>query len=189
MVILTFAAPSLLNAHCDTMNGPVIKDARVALEKNDVNIVLKWVKKDHEAEIKSLFIKTVTARSKFPETKDLVDQLFFETLVRLHRAGEGEPYTGLKDEEVKHSIQEADNAIAKKKSDELIANVVHNVERLLHQRFEKVIEAQASMNTSVDAGRAYVETYVQFVHFVEQLDALTAASDDKQVQKSGNHHH
>lgn len=35
-------------AHCDTLEGPVIKDAKSALEKKDVTPVLKWVKKDAE---------------------------------------------------------------------------------------------------------------------------------------------
>jgi hypothetical protein len=31
-----------------------------------------------------------------PEAKEFADMYFFETLVRIHRAGEGEPYTGIK---------------------------------------------------------------------------------------------
>ncbi len=31
------------SAHCDSYDGPVIKDAIKALETNNVNLVLKWI--------------------------------------------------------------------------------------------------------------------------------------------------
>ncbi len=37
-------------AHCDTLDGPVVKDARVALDAQDVTPVLKWVSRDKEGE-------------------------------------------------------------------------------------------------------------------------------------------
>jgi hypothetical protein len=43
------------HAHCDTMDGPVVNTARMALEKGDVASVLKWVLKKDEAEIKEQF--------------------------------------------------------------------------------------------------------------------------------------
>lgn len=104
----TMALPVMLNAHCDTMNGPVVKDAQIALEKNNSAIALKWIKKEYEQEVQLLFVKTVKVRSISSEMKELADRLFFETLVRLHRAGEGMPYTGLKETEVEHVVQEAD---------------------------------------------------------------------------------
>ena len=54
-------------AHCDTTSGPVIPEAKVALEKGDVTPILKWIKKDNEAEIKAAFAKAVAVRSKDPE--------------------------------------------------------------------------------------------------------------------------
>ena len=42
-------------AHCDTLDGPVVKTARVALEKGEVTPILKWVKKENESEITDLF--------------------------------------------------------------------------------------------------------------------------------------
>ena len=46
--------PAGARAHCDTMDGPVVKDAKAALEKGDVTPVLKWVAKDAEPEIRAL---------------------------------------------------------------------------------------------------------------------------------------
>jgi len=77
------------------MDGPVIKAAKQALETGDVNPVLIWVLKKDETEIRNAFQKTLAVRKLSPEAKELADMYFFETLVRIHRAGEGEPYTGL----------------------------------------------------------------------------------------------
>ena len=88
--------PNKIFAHCDGMDGPVIQAARKALETGNVNPVLMWVLKDHEGEIKNAFQKTLAVRKLNPPAKELADMYFFETLVRIHRAGEGEPYTGLK---------------------------------------------------------------------------------------------
>jgi len=89
---LLLANPVSLLAHCDTMDGPVVKAAKEALNKNDVNLVLIWVKPDSEAEVKAVFEKSMAARKKGKEVKELADQYFFETVVRLHRTGEGETY-------------------------------------------------------------------------------------------------
>ncbi|MDD5642387.1 MAG: DUF6448 family protein, partial [Syntrophales bacterium] len=87
--------PLVAGAHCDTVDGPVVAAARLALAKGEVTPVLKWVPKDDEGEIRAVFQKTLRVRTKGPEAKDLADRYFFETLVRMHRASEGEPYTGL----------------------------------------------------------------------------------------------
>jgi hypothetical protein len=42
------------------------------------------------------FTKTLAVRKQSKEAKELADMYFFETLVRIHCAGEGAPYTGLK---------------------------------------------------------------------------------------------
>jgi hypothetical protein len=78
-------------SHCDTTGGPVIPEAKAALEKGDVTPILKWVKKENELEIKSAFAKAIAVRARGPEAKELADQYSIENLVRLHRAGEGAP--------------------------------------------------------------------------------------------------
>jgi len=99
-ITIFFSISSLLflagnaQAHCDTTGGPIIPEARAALEKKDVTPILKWVEKNDEAEIRAAFAKTVAVRGKGKEVKELADQYFLETLVRVHRAGEGAPYSG-----------------------------------------------------------------------------------------------
>lgn len=178
------SAPFLLPlvfAHCDTMNGPIIPEAKAALEKGDVTPVLKWVKKENEAEIKQAFAKAVAVRAKGPEAKDLADKYFLETLIRLHRAGEGAPYTGLKDEPVEPIVALTDRALAEGTADELIKKLGGGMAEAVKQKFDKVVEAEKVKDSSIEAGREYVEAYVTYTHYVEGIhDAVKAA---------GGHHH
>jgi len=173
-------APRLAHAHCDTLDGPVVAEARSALDKGDVTPVLKWVGKEHEAEIKAAFAKAVAVRAKGPEAKDLADTFFFETLVRLHRAGEGAPYTGLKPAgQVEPIVAAADKAIADGKGDALAREIGQAAEKGVRERFERLLEARKHKDDSVEAGRKYVEAYVVFVHYVEGLhDTIGAAGPD-----------
>lgn len=116
IVILILLLVSIrIFAHCDTMDGLVVKAAQKALETGNVNFVLVWVQPNDEAVIKDAFNKTLKIRKLNNEAKKLADMYFFETLVRIHRAGEGAPYTGLKPAgtEVEPGIKAADEAIEK----------------------------------------------------------------------------
>jgi hypothetical protein len=189
LMIGMLAGTTIADAHCDTMNGPVIVDAKNALKTGDVTIVLKWIKKEHENEIASLFRKTIALRKISPEAKEIADRLFFETLVRLHRAGEGAAFTGLKEAEVEHSIQDADRAIETGKADEMIDATVHSIHEQIARRFQRVMEAKKSMNAGVEQGREYVEAYVQYVHFMEALGAMTEVHRTVEHQKQSSHQH
>ena len=169
-------------AHCDTLDGPVVKTARAALEKGDVTPILKWVKKENEAEIRDLFKKTLSVRSKGKEAQELADMYFLETLVRVHRAGEGEPYTGLKPSvAVDPAVVEADKALEGESVETLIKLITDAASRGLRERFNKAKEARRPADHSVEAGREFVEAYVQFTHYVERLHL------DSTVQ--AEHHH
>ncbi len=168
-------------AHCDTLDGPVVAEAKAALEKGDVTPVLKWVKKENEAEITAAFKKALAVRAKGPEAKDLADTYFFETLVRLHRAGEGAPFTGLKPAgQVEPPVAAADKSIADGKVDDLAKEIGQAAEKGIKERFERLLEAKKHKDESVEAGRKYVETYVIFVHYVEGLHDMIGAA--------GHHH-
>jgi len=157
-------------AHCDTMDGPVVATAKSALESGDVTPVLKWVKADNEKEIRELFKKTLAVRRQGPEAKELADMYFFETLVRLHRAGEGAPYTGLKPAgQVEPIIQLSDKALETGDVESLIREVTEKVSQGIRERFEHVAQAKKSADLNVEAGREYVEAYVTFTHYVEKL--------------------
>jgi len=167
-------APQGVWAHCDTIEGPVVADAKKALDKNDVTPVLKWVTREHEDEIRAAFKKTMEVRAQGAAAKELADMYFFETLVRIHRAGEGEPYTGLKPAGTKldPGVAEAEAAIESGSADALVKNVTETVEKGLRERFNKVIEKRKNADKNIRLGREYVEAYVEFVHYVEGLHAM-----------------
>jgi hypothetical protein len=95
-LVFYFLKTSICEAHCDTMDGPVVQAAQKALETKNINLILIWIPPENETEIQDIFQKTLNIRELSPEVRELADRLFFETLVRLHRAGEGAPFTGLK---------------------------------------------------------------------------------------------
>ena len=157
-------------AHCDTLDGPVITTASAALEAGDVTPILKWVQAGQEAEIKEAFDRTLGVRKLGPEAKGLAYNYFFETLVRLHRAGEGAIYTGLKPAgEVEPPIAAADEAIETGSVENLIGDIQNEVEAGIKERFERVIETRKHKDESVEAGREFVESYVIFAHYIEGL--------------------
>jgi hypothetical protein len=168
---IAFLVPQIVGAHCDTLSGPVVTAAKSALEKGDVTAVLKWVKKEHEAEIRTAFQKTLAVRSKGPEAREVADMYFFETLVRIHRAGEGAPYTGLSKEPVKPIIAAADQALEKGSVDHLIEHVTEAVAAGIRERFAETAERKKQADESIEAGREFVEAYVEFTHYVERLHA------------------
>ena len=163
-------------AHCDTMAGPVIPEAREALEKGDVTPLLKWVTKDNEAEIKAVFAKTIAARVKGAEAKEVADHYFLETLVRLHRAGEGLPFTGIKDEPPGKIVQLSDQALSAGSPDALIKRIQGHIGEAIREKFAKVQETAKTKDESVEAGRAYVAAYVEYMHFVEGIHAAVMSA-------------
>ena len=168
-------------AHCDTTGGPIIPEAKAALEKGDVTPILKWIKADNEAEIKAAFAKAVVVRAKGPEAQELADQYFLETLVRLHRAGEGAPYTGIKDEPVKPIVAMADKTLAEGSAAAMIEKMSAHMAQAINEKFSKALEAMKKKNTSVEAGREYVEAYVTYMHYVEGIHAA--------IMSAGGHQH
>lgn len=186
-------AAQMVWAHCDTLDGPVIVEAKAALEKGDVTPLLKWVRKEHETEIKEAFKKTLVVRSNGPEAKELADMYFFETLVRIHRAGEGEPYTRLKPAgQVEPPVAAADKAVETGSVDELAKNIGRMAEKSVKERFERLMEALKQRDDSVEAGRKYVEAYVMFVHYVKELHdaigAVRARSHGEEGRGEGHRH-
>ena len=156
-------------AHCDTMSGPVVASARQALASADVTPVLKWIKPEHEAEVRDAFTRTLKVRKQNPESGELADRYFFETVVRIHRNGEGESYTGLKTGEPEHAIAAADLALANGEPDTLIEEATRKIAGEIRERFGRVQQTQKHAGDSVSAGREYVEAYVAFMHYVEKL--------------------
>ena len=164
-------APTRALAHCDTVDGPVVQDARAAFAAGDVTPVLKWVNAEREAEIRAAFRQALAVRGLGAEARALAEQYFFETLVRVHREGEGAAYTGLKaaGTAVEPGIAAADAALASGSVDELVKLVTSGVDQGLRQRHARALEARRHAAESVERGREFVEAYVDLMHHAERL--------------------
>ncbi len=161
--------PARAVAHCDTMDGPVVTAARAVLQKGDITPVLRWVRPEAEPELRAAFDKCRAARARGGAAKDVADMYFFETLVRLHRAGEGAPYTGLKSTPVEPIIAKTDAALAQGSIDEVVRLLSGVMERGIREKFDRAVATAKDADKSVEAGREYVEAYVIFTHYVERL--------------------
>jgi len=168
VIFLLTGLPATAQAHCDTLDGPVVQAARTALETGKLNPVLAWVRPQDEAEVKAAFARARTVRKLGPEARELADTSFFETVVRVHRAGEGAPYTGLQaaGQDLGPAVPAADRAIGSRTPDEVEKLLVDAVRKGLRERLEAVT-ARSRPADDVARGRAWVQAYVPYVHWVE----------------------
>ena len=156
-------------AHCDTMDGPVVAASKKALESGNINYVLIWVKEEQEAEVQGSFKQALMVRKLSKAAAELADKGFFETVVRLHRAGEGASYTGLKPAglDLGPVIPAADKAIIAGNTGELKKILAKKMNEALDKYFNELMEKKNFSVDNVRAGRAYVKAYVEYVHFAE----------------------
>jgi hypothetical protein len=173
-------------AHCDTLDGPVVAAAREALDSGNVNLVLVWVQKKDDAEIRKHFDKTVAVRKVNAQAKELADMYFFETLVRIHRAGEGAGYTGLKPAgKIEPPIAAADKSLDTGKLQEVAQLISKRMEQGLHSNFEAMMKKKKYNPNDVDAGRAFSSAYVEYTHYVERLyDAAETLAPEHVAKKA-----
>jgi hypothetical protein len=172
------AFPFTVRAHCDGLDGPVVKAAQKALVERNIDLVLLWVNENTEAELKSAFEKTLVVRQLNAEARELADRYFFETLVRLHRAGEGAPYTGLKPagRDLGPAIPAADKALETGTLEPLVHFLSEATEQNLRRRFNAALEKKKKAPGNVEAGRAFVRAYVDYIHYVERLHEAAASA-------------
>jgi hypothetical protein len=198
LLILTGLLPGTVWGHCDGMDGPVVKAGQRALDSGEVKFALSWVQKSAETEVTTAFEKTIAVRKLSPQAKDLADQYFFETLVRVHRMGEGEAYTGLKPagRDLGPAIPAADKAIETGSPKEVIELIAAAAREGVERRLAEAMHAKEAAGGSddVEIGRRYVQAYVTFLHHVERLYDAAAAhagaheSEAASAQERHNEH-
>lgn len=170
--------------HCDSWDGPVLKLARKALDTGNVNYVLPWVRPMDETQIRHAFEHALKVRKLGEEARSLADMHFFETLVRIHRAGEGAGYTGLKPAgTIEPPVAAADIAIETGKLQPLGILITERTEKGLHGHFDAVMAKKKYSPNDVEAGRAYSSAYVEFVHYAERLYDAAETMAPEHVQK------
>lgn len=170
--------------HCDSMDGPVVSAGRRALEAKDVNLALAYVSSGGEAEVRDAFDAALRIRDHGPEVREVADLHFFETLVRVHRAGEGAPFTGLKPAGLGHGpvIPVAERAIETGSVDELVELLTRRVADEVRARFAHVMELKAGANGDLAANRAYIESMLDLQVWSHGLYHATIAA-------AHEHHH
>ena len=177
--------------HCDTLDGPVVSLASKALETGNVNHVLPWVRPEDEHEIRHAFDHAIAVRKLGPHARELADTHFFETLVRVHRASEGAPYTGLKPAgaDLGPAVPAADKALVDGSVEAVVKLLTDAVRAGVHRHFDAAMSRRKFAVDDVAAGRDYVEAYVPYVHYVEQLwDTATSAAHGH-YSEHGAHEH
>ena len=144
--------------HCDSLDGPVVTAAKTALVDGNVDLILPFVPEGAEDEVRAAFERTRAARAEGGHFAHEVSSLyFFDTVVRLHRAGEGAPFTGLKPAglDVGPVIPLAERAIEKRSIDDLYDFLSTELRRQLQSRLDKIDALSAGVTTA--ERREYVE--------------------------------
>ncbi|EPS4444480.1 DUF6448 family protein [Escherichia coli] len=160
-------------AHCDSMDGPVITEAKSALQARDVTPLLKWVPENREDDVRKAFDETMSKQGSSQTSQEKAQQKLFTTLVRIHREAEGASFTGVKSAgHIPVIVQEADAALRTNSVDSLVAKVTANIEHAIREKFTKAELSKQQANQSVKQGREYVNDYIHYVHFVEEINEM-----------------
>ena len=160
------------HAHCDTADGPAVTDGRRALESGNINFALKWIQADGEAELAEVFENALAVRKLGRQAAVVADRLFLETLVRLHRMGEGVGFTGIQPSgtNVDPIVVAADRALETGDDRELMKLAPASRRDELHHRFRVALGKKAFEVDDVRAARDFVTAYVSFFKFAEGED-------------------
>jgi Family of unknown function (DUF6448) len=164
------------SAHCDALDGPVATAALEALETQNVNLVLPYAPASAEAELSAALDQAVAARASGPATKAVADRYFVETAVRLHRAGEGAPYTGVQPAGTDFGpvIPAAERALETGDTMTLEALLAEEVRHAIRERFTEGMAKQSASKEStthadVAAARDRVSAEFAFIGLAEGI--------------------
>ena len=157
--------------HCDSLDGPVVKAARRALQMSDVDIVLPFVSAAGAPEVRRLFERAHAVRDRGADVAAVADLWFFENVVRIHRAGEGASYTGVKPAglDVGPVIPAAERALETGSADELVALLSEVVAEQIKTRLDEALALKQKADTGVPAARAYVQSALALQVWSHQL--------------------
>jgi hypothetical protein len=180
----------VVDAHCDTADGPAVSDGRRALETGNINHALKWIQPGGEAELADVFAKALAVRTLGADAAEVADRLFLETLVRLHRMGEGVGFTGIQPTgaPVDPVVAAADRALEAGDDREVRSLVPPERRDELHRRFETALGKKRFDVDDVAAARDYVAAYVSYFKYAEGEDhAHGHASHDEHAHHAHAH--
>lgn len=164
-----FLMPIKASAHCDTYDGPTATDARKSLETGNINYALKWIFPEGEEELKKIFELSRKVRVLSPEAQELADQYFQESLIRIHRAGEGAPFDGMKPSGVPVDLRVAvaDKSLEVGNLSPFEGVLTKEEVEALWGKFQRALELKDYDVNDLDAARKYIEAYVIFFKTAE----------------------
>ncbi|GHE49407.1 DUF6448 family protein [Streptomyces capitiformicae] len=172
--------------HCDSLDGPVVTAARKALEGRDVDQILPYVPEAGEPEVREAFGLTAKARTLGHEAQEVADRWFFETVVRVHRAGEGAPFTGLKPAglDVGPVIPATERALDGGSADELTGILCGIVREQVEERHGRAMALKEHAAEGVAGARAYVEADLGLQVWAHHLYKQATAAPHAPTQRS-----
>lgn len=173
--------------HCDALDGPVVRAARRALDEGNVDLVLPFVHEEGDEEVRLAFERTTRARAVGGEAAEVADLWFFETAVRVHRAGEGAPYTGLKPAglDVGPVIPVAERAIESGSADELARVLTDLVRHQVAHRFKRVMDLKVDRGGGLKQAREYTEAMLGLQVWSHKLAKCATADAHERHREEG----
>lgn len=171
--------------HCDSLDGPVVVAARHALAVGDVDQILPFVPAEGEEEVRAAFSRVLPLLAGGGDAAEIAQRWFFETVVRVHRAAEHAPYTGLKPAglDVGPVIPLAEKAVESGDVEQVYQLLAADLHGELGQRLRRVTELAATRTDSVPVARAYVQAMLGFQVYANHVyQAL-------HTDPHGEHHH
>lgn len=188
-------APTSAQAHCDAVDGPVATAAVKALDTGNVNLILPFAPAQAERELRTAFEQALAVRGKGLDAKTLADRYFMETAVRLHRAGEGAPYTGLQPAgtDFGPAIPAAEKALETGKTDELTTLMSEQITHGIAERFRDAMAHSSATKepaaaSDVATARERVSAELGFIGYVEGIYLATKGGTHAEGAAALEHH-
>lgn len=191
ITLLAALKPATVHAHCDTAEGPAVKAGRTALATGNINHALAWIPAEGETELREVFEKAAEVRTLGADAAEVADRLFLETMVRIHRMGEGVGFTGIQPTgtEVDPVVTAADEALASGSDGDLLPLVPDERRAELHERFHAALALKDFEVDDVAAGRRYLAAYVSFFTYAEGEDHEHGHEAHAHGEHSHSHEH
>lgn len=191
ITLLAALKPATVHAHCDTAEGPAVKAGRTALATGNINHALAWIPAEGETELREVFEKAAEVRTLGADAAEVADRLFLETMVRIHRMGEGVGFTGIQPTgtEVDPVVTAADEALASGSDGDLLPLVPDERRAELHERFHAALALKDFEVDDVAAGRRYLVAYVSFFTYAEGEDHEHGHEAHAHGEHSHSHEH
>jgi len=170
LVLALLMIPQAALAHCDRVNGPVATDAREALKSGRIEPVAIWVGQEEMGELRNVFQQSLAAYKMGGDAREVAEQYFMSTAVRLHRMAEGFPFTGLKPAQpMPKDISLAEKALETGELQPVTDFLAREMQNQTGRLFRQALEKRKEKGSDVAAGREWADAYVQYIIFVHDL--------------------